>query len=122
MELALSPHGLLHVRDPDTTDVALAFARGPGHGVLHLGAVHMHTPLAPPFAYVRDLGHELVARIAAHPELESLRDRIALDPPRDYLARHAAAAPPMPGAEYVTADVLAAIWREALAAFAAEIA
>ncbi len=122
MELALSPHGHLHVREPDASDIAAAFARGAGHGVLHLGAVHMHTSLAPPFAYVRDLGHELVARIAAHPELEALRERLTLDPPRDYLARHAAAAPPMVGAEYVDADVLAEIWREAIGAFAEEIA
>jgi hypothetical protein len=125
MELALSPHGRLYlreVRDADASDIAAAFALGSGHGVLCLGAVHMHTSLAPPFAYFRDLGLELVARIAAHPELETLRGRIALDPPSEYLARHAAAAPPMEGGEYVDSAVLSSIWRAALAAFSDEIA
>ena len=44
----------------------------------------------------------------------------SLPPPDDELDELVAATPVMPGAEYVTAEVLRALWRETGAAFAAE--
>jgi non-specific serine/threonine protein kinase len=123
LSLVISPSGHLRVTeavgDEDAlagdraARVASAFAHGHGAGILHLGAVEVGTALPPAFAYLRELGHELVARACAHPELESLRERLAIDPPLDRLESMAAAAPPMAGAEYLTAETLAALWREA---------
>jgi superfamily II DNA or RNA helicase len=89
-----------------------AFERGPGFGVLHLGAVEVGTPLPPSFAYYRELGHELALRVSTHPDLETLRDRIHIEAPEHRLEALAAAAPPMTGSEYVTVDSLRDVWRE----------
>ncbi len=101
--------------------IAAAFERGPGAGVLHLGAVEVGTQLPPSLGFFRELGHEIVARICAHPDLESLRERVRLEPPAGSIAAMVAAVPPIPGAEYIDADSLAAVWGEAVDAFAHEL-
>ncbi len=131
LTLAVSPSGLprLVPAAPDDDAVAAdrsaallaAFEGGPGAGVLHLGAVEVGTDWPPPFSYYRELGHELVARVCAHPALETLRRRILVEPPLDWLERLADAAPPMRGAEYVTAESLATVWREANQALGREL-
>ena len=102
--------------------IAAAFERGAGAGVLHLGAVEVGTHLPPAFGFFRDLGHELVARICGHPDLEALRDRVRPEPPAGSIAAMAALVPPIRGAEYVNAESLAAVWGEAAEAFAHEMA
>jgi hypothetical protein len=128
--LGVSPTGRLHLVQ-DSTDagglasgsaIVLAFERGAGAGVLHLGVVEVGTTLPPPFAYFRELGHELVGRVCSHPELETVREHIEIESPFDRLAAMAGAAPPFAGAEYVTAEVLGGIWKETLAALREEIA
>jgi SNF2-related domain/SNF2 Helicase protein/Helicase conserved C-terminal domain len=131
LAFAVSPSGRPRVApaeaDEDALDgdraaaVAAAFERGAGAGVLHLGAVEVGTSLPAAFGFFRTLGHELVARLCARTDLESLRGRVRVDPPADWLAALAAGAPPMRGAEYVTAEALEAVWREAGEAFAAEV-
>jgi non-specific serine/threonine protein kinase len=132
LTLVVSPSGLPRVvaggGDPDrvTGDrgsaIAAAFAAGVGKGTLHLGAVEVGTSLPPAFAYFRELGHELVARVCAHPELEKLRDQVRIEPPLDRFEQMARAVPPIPGAEYVTADALATTWQEAQEALRQELA
>ncbi len=132
LTLVVSPSGLPRVvageGDPDrvTGDrgsaIAAAFAAGAGKGTLHLGAVEVGTSLPPAFAYFRELGHELVARVCAHPELEKLRDQVRIEPPLDRFEQMARAVPPIPGAEYVTADALATTWQEAQEALRQELA
>jgi|CZKU01.1.fsa_nt_gi hypothetical protein len=122
LTLAVAPSGLPRLVPAAADDDAVgndrsaallaAFETGPGAGVLHLGAVEVGTDWPPAFSYYRELGHELVARVCAHPDLETLRHRIRVEPPVDRLAQLADAAPPMRGAEYVTAESLAAVWRE----------
>jgi hypothetical protein len=131
LTLAVSPSGLPRLVPAAADDDAVggdrsaallaAFESGPGAGVLHLGAVEVGTDWPPAFSYYRELGHELVARVCAHPELETLRHRVLVEPPLDRLAQLADAAPPMRGAEYVTAETLAAVWREAHQALEREL-
>ncbi|MGH7438368.1 MAG: SNF2 helicase-associated domain-containing protein, partial [Polyangiaceae bacterium] len=102
--------------------IATAFERGAGNGILHLGAIEVGTTLPTALAYFRELGHELVARICAHPDLETLRERVRIEPPLERLDPMAGAAPPMTGGEYVTADTLAAVWHEAGEALGEELA
>ncbi|MGD0674032.1 MAG: DEAD/DEAH box helicase [Polyangiaceae bacterium] len=107
--------------DDRSAAIGAAFHDGPGAGVLHLGAVEVGTLLPPPFSYFREVGHELVARACAHPELESLRDRVVIDPPVDRLEQLVAFAPPMTGAEYITIESLETVWRETNRALARQL-
>ena len=131
LALAVSPSGVPYTRAPEDGDdaldaapvvrIATAFARGAGAGVLHLGAVEVGTPLPAPFAYFRDLGHELVASVCARADLEEIRDRVDVAAPSERLAAMAAAAPPMTGAEYVTSETLGATWVAAVEALRREL-
>jgi hypothetical protein len=50
--------------------VARAFASGPGHALLDLGATELDAPLAPALAFLRDLGLAFGTRLCALPEQE----------------------------------------------------
>jgi non-specific serine/threonine protein kinase len=101
--------------------VARAFARGPGHALLDLGATELESPLAPPLAFLRDLGRAFVTRLCAVPDLEERHERVEVDCPQDECARLASAVPPVDGGEYVDADWVAARWADLNRAFAEEI-
>src|SRR3989442_3330552 len=92
--------------------VARAFGRGPGHALLDLGATELDAPLAPPLAFLRDLGRAFVTRLCALPDLEERRERVDVDCPPDERARLAGAVPPMDGGEDVGAHSGAARWTE----------
>ncbi|HEV8616752.1 MAG TPA: DEAD/DEAH box helicase [Methylomirabilota bacterium] len=101
--------------------VLRAFGRGSGHALLDLGATELDAPLAPPLAFLRDIGRAFVTRLCALPDLEERRERVEVDCPPDESARLAGAVPPMDGAEYVDADWVAARWSDLDRAFADEI-
>jgi non-specific serine/threonine protein kinase len=101
--------------------VAAAFARGPEHGLLDLGATKVGTPLDPPLAFLGDLSRAFVTRLRAAPDVADARERVEVDCPADERARLAGAVPPMPGGEYVDADWIAARWTEMGRAFSEEI-
>ncbi len=101
--------------------VAAAFSRGPGHGLLDLGTTELDASLAPPLAFLRDLGRAFATQLRATPDLEERRERVEVDCPADERARLASAVPPMPGGEYVHADWVAARWMEIGRAFSEEI-
>ncbi|MFZ1104936.1 MAG: DEAD/DEAH box helicase, partial [Hyphomicrobiaceae bacterium] len=126
----LTPHGALALR-PSDDGVALprglgaqlkaAFARGSGHGLLALGADHVGAALPPVLSYWRELGVRYVTALCALPGLGDGRAKPAVPLPADDALRHTAAGvPPMPGAEYMTAAVLADLWHRIDAAFEAE--
>jgi len=127
LALALTPHGRLVLTAATgagaapSLDAAIAarlraaFERGSGHGLLQLGAAaESGTLLAPVYAYWCGFGARYVAALCTQPESD------AVAPPDD-LDRAAAGAPPMTGAEYLTAAVLEALWRETDAAFRLEL-
>jgi non-specific serine/threonine protein kinase len=127
---ALTPHGRLFLaptEDGSTLPTAVeerlekAFELGAGHGLLQLGAGEVATALPPVFAYWRDLGALFVTALCTTAGGEG-EERRAPAPPAPYaeLEALAAAAPPMTGAEYVTAAVLESLWDEMAAAFRAE--
>ena len=132
LEPVLTPHGLLTLRQ---TGKALAseseqglrlekaFIRGSGHGLLCLGADEVGTALPPVLSYWRDLGVRYVTALCALPGVGDGRTKPPVPIPADgELDKMAAAAPPMTGAEYLTAAVLADLWRGMDAAFDAELA
>ena len=128
----LTPHGVLALRfagDGVALQPALgaqlsaAFARGSGHGLLSLGADQVGTVLPPEFSYWRELGGRYVTALCALPDLGEGRAKPTVPAPANgALKRMAAAAPPMTGAEYLTAAVLADLWQRIDAAFDAELA
>jgi non-specific serine/threonine protein kinase len=128
----LTPQGRLLLAPADDTpalapDVALrlreAFARGPGHGLLQLGTAEVGTALPPPYGYWREFAARFVTAICARPDVEERRAAtdIPVLSPED-LEEFAGAAPPMTGAEYLTAAALEKLWREMASAFHAELA
>ena len=128
----LTPHGLLTLRQTGEaleldhergSRLEAAFARGAGHGLLWLGANEVGTALPPVLSYWRELGTLYVTSLCALPGIgESLDKPPVTAPAGGQLDRMATAVPPMDGAEYLTATVLAELWRSMDAAFDAELA
>ena len=138
LSLALSPTGRLSVDtdpphpsplDTDTAGrIATAFTRGPGHGLLHLGAAEIEARLPPVLAHFRDLGRAFVARLCHLSDAESVRAGEEVPVDEAALAACADALPPMKGAEYLSREVAAGFWtamdaalREDLAAFTGSV-
>jgi non-specific serine/threonine protein kinase len=99
-----------------------SFARGAGHGLLQLGAAEVGTALPPLFGYWRELGARYVSAVCTLPDPEERGPTVRIPaPPREELEALASAAPPMTGAEYLTASVLRALWEGLDAAFRSEL-
>jgi superfamily II DNA or RNA helicase len=114
LSLSLTPSGQLFCLPeiaapplPAGQDDALAraFDTGAGCGLLHLGAALPDAALPPVWAWWRDFaGHYVTTRCTTV-------DGAQVTPPDGApLARLIADAPPMPGAEYLTPDVLVTLW------------
>jgi non-specific serine/threonine protein kinase len=128
----LTPHGRLilgQVDDAPTLEPELAqrlleaFGRGSGHGLLRLGAGEVGIVLPPVLAYWREFGTRYVTTLCTLPDAEEHGAKVHIPAPsEDELESVASAAPPMTGAEYLTAAVLQALWEELDAAFGSELA
>ncbi|HEY0835928.1 MAG TPA: DEAD/DEAH box helicase [Azospirillum sp.] len=131
--LRLTPHGHLL---PDTAEdapvldeavarrLADAFARGTGHGLVQLGAGEIGHALPPVFVWWRDFAARYVGALRLHaPASGTDGAPPAVPPPEDAdIAALVQGAPMMPGAEYLSAEVLRALWEEMGAAFADSLA
>jgi superfamily II DNA or RNA helicase len=128
LALVLTPRGLLTLRRegeaPELEHGArleMAFGRGTGHGLLCLGADEVGAALPPVLSYWRELGTRYLTALCALPGIGDGQIKSPVPVPADEeLSKLAAAAPPMTGAEYLTASVLADLWRAIDAAFDAE--
>ncbi|MBI3710394.1 MAG: SNF2 helicase-associated domain-containing protein, partial [Proteobacteria bacterium] len=104
-----------------------AFARGSGHGLMRLGAGEVGQVLPPAFVWWRDFAACYVGALCVHSSGAVVDARSSLilplvPPPTDgELATLVLTAPMMPGAEYLTADVMLALWAQLSAAFAASL-
>jgi non-specific serine/threonine protein kinase len=131
LALVLTPHGSLTLRregEMTTPELAhgarleTAFGRGTGHGLLYLGADEVGAALPPVLSYWRELATRYVTALCALPDIGEGQTKPPVPAPVDEeLSTMAAAAPPMTGAEYLTASVLADLWRGMDAAFEAEL-
>ncbi|MBZ5583282.1 MAG: ATP-dependent helicase, partial [Acidobacteriia bacterium] len=130
LSLVLTPHG--HLRLAQEAGAASlngalagrlqpAFARGAGHGLLQLGAGEVGTAMPPAFSYWRDLAARYVTALCTHGDGETRGEAVPSPPPEE-LEWLVLGAPPMVGAEYLTAAVLEALWRELDEAFGIELA
>ena len=128
----LTPRGVLTLRRDEEAQglepaqgarLERAFLRGPGHGLLALGADEVATALPTVLSYWRDFGARYVTALCALPDVGEGNAKPPVPLPGDGdLAGTAAAVPPMTGAEYLTAATLAELWRATDAAFDAELA
>ncbi|MBI4873694.1 MAG: DEAD/DEAH box helicase [Acidobacteria bacterium] len=129
--LSLTPHGRLvpaHDAEAPRLEAGLAerllraFERGSGHGLLLLGADEAGSVLPPVHSYWREFGARFVTALCTRPESDAPERKVRVAcPGEDDLEQIALAAPPMMGAEYLTAEVLRALWRELGAAFDLEL-
>jgi hypothetical protein len=125
----LTPHGhllLLPAGDAAELEPVLAkriqqaFERSASHGLFHLGAVEVSQVMPPVFAFWRDFASRFVTEVCTRPDPD---EHLAqLPSPPDELENLAAYPPVMPGAEYLTADILRSLWTEIGAAFRRELA
>jgi superfamily II DNA or RNA helicase len=101
-----------------------AVATGSGHGLLSLALDATTTPLPADLAYWRDFAGRFLTALCSRPAPDSAEpDLPALAPPLGRTLQDlAAAAPPMTGIEYLTAEVLARLWSAMDNALAQEIA
>ncbi|HZL50736.1 MAG TPA: DEAD/DEAH box helicase, partial [Terracidiphilus sp.] len=112
----LTPHGhlvLLPDSDAPPLPAALAqrltdaFATGSGHGLLHLGAAEVGSVLPSTWAWWRDFAARYVMALC------TTREGDAVATPDDHAFDVVVArAPPMTGVEYLTSEVLTALWTD----------
>ena len=128
--LALTPHGRLTVVSmPDAPPLPFELAKqlvmdgvlGSGQVLLGLGAEHVGAALPPVIAWWRDLAVRYLTALCTLPEVaEHLPGRVP-SPDAGELQALAWSAPPMDGAEYLSAGVLERLWQELDAALHAEL-
>ena len=126
----LTPHGRLTLVQDDDAAVEAelaerlqrAFARGSGHGLLQLGANEIGAALPPTLSYWREFAAQYVTAVCTLPDTgaEPAKTHVPV-PPNSELDQLVLAAPPMIGAEYLTAAVLSALWQELDAVFRVEL-
>jgi hypothetical protein len=113
--LRLTPQGRL-LLEADTAAAALdeavaarvaeAFAGGSGRGLAQLGAGEVGRPLPPAFVWWRAFAGRYVEALCLGGGVQAVTEPDAAE-----RATWALTAPMMTGAEYITADVLLALWR-----------
>ena len=127
LALLMSPHGVLRLgSDSDAVPLPAslharlveAFAQGSGHGLLLLGSTEVGSVLPASWAWWRGFAARFVTALCATPP-----DGEILVPAPDTAAleRLIADAPPMPGVEYLTPQVLVPLWSELSIALHAEL-
>ncbi|TCG04502.1 ATP-dependent helicase [Paraburkholderia steynii] len=94
---------------PDDVALGASFRRGAGHGLLYLGSATIGRALPPAWAWWRDFGARYVTSLCTTPEGEEVA---VSQPDIGDFERLIEDAPPMTGAEYLTSDVLVALWGE----------
>ncbi len=113
MHAGLFPSGRIAVEAAvEAHPVSVAFARGTGHGLLHLGAAELGAALDPTLAYWRELGRQFVS--AACSALNPMEPEVLVlpEPEPQALDALAASPPPMRGGELIDAALLERLWGE----------
>jgi non-specific serine/threonine protein kinase len=100
--------------------IARAFAKGRGHGVLHLGAAELGTELDPTLGFWRELGQQFVGAVCGALDPTDPHSLVLPEADHEALCALAAAVPPMRGAELASGELLAELWADMGEALAAE--
>lgn len=90
-----------------------AFTDGSAHGLLHLATTELQSSLPPSFVYARDFARLYLTRLCQRPADGERGATPPVAPPSESdLAFHVLQAPPMPGCEYLSSEVLSTWWSE----------
>jgi superfamily II DNA or RNA helicase len=112
------------IGDGAAEGIARAWARGSGYGLLQLGASEVGSRLPPVFAWWREFAGRYVAAVCLRSESLAEPGQAVLptvpSPTAADLASLLLTVPLMPGAEYLSAEVLLALWSELETAFVAD--
>ena len=125
-ELALTPAGRIAVRRSDSDQqggggqtsngrlakVATAFDSSPAEGLFALAVQRLDASAAPSLGYWRDFAALYLSRLCQTPEVAGTEIEEVPPPSAGELATMLLCVPPMPGAEYVSADGLMHAWHE----------
>ena len=121
-ELVLSPAGHLYVHptgadarhdlDTWTRRVTEALTRNPASGLFVLAAHPPDTPPSPSFRFWRQWACLYLAALCHIPETTDLAAARVEPPPVPETMGFLREAPPMPGGEYLTVEVVHTLWRE----------
>ncbi len=139
LDLAFTPSGRITVHQSDrdregggeprdqTSDgrlvgIVKAFESSPAEGLFSLAAHRLDTTLAPSFGYWRDFAARYLTELCQTPEGADTQVVEIPPPGPGELASMLLSVPPMPGAEYVSRDKLADIWRDLDAWVRAQVA
>jgi non-specific serine/threonine protein kinase len=131
LTLDLTPHGrLLLVRDDDASlleaelahRIENAFGRGAGYGLLHLGENEVGVALPPALSFWREFAALYVTGVCTRPGAAEGHCVHIPPPASSELDQFVLAAPPMTGAEYLSAALLSDLWHALDRAFCAELA
>jgi non-specific serine/threonine protein kinase len=91
--------------------LAKAVGESTARGLLHLTTRELNTALPPAAAWWREFGRRYLTQLCHTPDLEQARQIPSLPPPAEGdLAVFIESAPPMRGGEYLTPDLLGALW------------
>jgi superfamily II DNA or RNA helicase len=119
LAISLSPVGTLNVNpgfgeDALPSDVAwrIQKAFGQKQGLFQLGSREAQTPLPPAFAYWRDFSRHFMQVVSALPALPAKGEMLQLPLTEEDVTHWLAAAPPMEGLDFLTAQTLHALWDE----------
>ena len=127
----LTPHGILRLEALDADfpiDDAVAdrleehFARDAGHGLLQLGVGEAGSRLPSALAYGRAFAMRFIAALCTRDDVAAGEAPNIPPPPPDELAALIDEAPPMKGGEYLSVEVLEALWRSMQRALEVELA
>ena len=137
IQCRLTPLGHLLLEDADDAPfledrvaarLTAAFGRSTGHGLLQLGAGEVGQSIPPTFVWWRDFAMHYVGAVCLHAsgtawDAPPAAVLSGFPAPTDAdVATFVLTAPIMPGAEYLSADVLLGLWGDLGAAFAESFA
>jgi hypothetical protein len=129
LTLKLTPHGRLTLEESSDAvelDPELgkrlhdAFLRSSGFGLMHLGAREVGRTVPAVFSYWREFAARFVVLLCTRSVADD-EPFTTPDPPAADLAELSLSPPEMIGAEYITPDVLRALWFELGTAFSEEL-
>ncbi len=108
-------------RDLLQREIFKRFSEDPDTAYLYLTFCNQSVSLSPSLGYLRSFCASFAKKLSHTPDLETLRHNIDVPITDDELANTLMLAPPMIGAEYLSREVLALVWRGLLESFRLEI-
>lgn len=131
MELAITPQGRLVAREkshqpgrtdlPDSSLILKAFAESESRGLLHLATFDLKAALPPSLDFARQFARTYLTRLCQTPINESTDTIPPIELPIGEAETWLLQAPPIPGLEYLSTDVLIRWWTDLDALVRSEI-